>query len=251
MEINIHSMLKAFSKTLIPLFLLIAGGLYLDSIFFLDQLNYGQELATVALWGIFFILFYYLPPRYREQMIYAVLIGIAGEYLFSLGFKMYTYRLGNIPHYIPPGHAIIYIATVYFNKNEAIKLHKSIIEKTFLVIIIGFSTYFLIAKNDVFGFLLTVLVIYILRNKPRERLFYYSMYLVVAYLELIGTFYKCWEWPPYAFRFMEFLPSANPPSGISIFYFGLDLGCLWLYKKRHKEAWLRMKNIRHIRLIKD
>jgi hypothetical protein len=30
--------------------------------------------------------------------------------------------------------------------------------------------------------------------------------------------------------------------------FLLDLGCLWLYKQRHKMAWSRMKNIRKIRL---
>ncbi len=243
-------MLKAFLKTLIPLFLLIAGGLYLDSVFFLDQFNHGQEVATFSLWAIFFTLFYFLPSRYKEQMFYAVLIGVAGEYLFSLGLKMYQYRLENIPHYIPPGHAIIYIAAVYFNKNTAIKLHQKLIEKIFLAIIIVFSTYFLLFKNDVFGFLLTAVVLYILHNKPRERLFYYNMYLVVAYLELVGTFYKCWEWPPYAFRFIEFLPSANPPSGISLFYFGLDLGCLWLYKKRHTVAWNRMKKVRYIKLSK-
>lgn len=242
-------MLKAFFKTFFPLFLLIAGGLFLDSVFFLDYFSYGQESATIILWLIFFILLYYLPNRYKEKMIYAVLIGIAGEYLFSLGLKMYQYRLSNIPHYIPPGHAIIYITTVYFNKNEAVKRNKIIIEKIFLALIIAFSTYFLIFKNDVFGFLLTVLVIYTLRNKPTERMFYYSMYLVVAYLELVGTFYKCWEWPPYAFQFIKFLPSANPPSGISLFYFGLDLGCLWLYKKRHTAAWNRMKNLRRIKLL--
>ena len=38
--------------------------------------------------------------------------------------------------------------------------------------------------------------------------------------------------------------------GQLIFYFGLDLGCLWLYKKRHKIAWRRMKNQRLIRLEK-
>lgn len=241
-------MLKAFFKTFFPLFLLIAGGLFLDSAFFLDYFSYGQELATIILWLIFFTLLYYLPNRYKEKMIYAVLIGIVGEYLFSLGLKMYQYRLSNIPHYIPPGHAIIYIAAVYFNKNTVVKLHQKLIEKIFLAIIIVFSTYFLLFKNDVFGFLLTAGVIYTLRNKPRERLFYYSMYLVVAYLELVGTFYKCWEWPPHAFRFIEFLPSANPPSGISLFYFGLDLGCLWLYKKRHTLAWNRMKNVRYLRL---
>ena len=240
-------MLKALFKTIFPLFLLIAAGLFLDSVFLLPYFSYGQEVATLILWIIFFVLLYYLPNRYKEKMIYAVLIGIAGEYLFSLGLNMYNYRLGNIPHYIPPGHAIIYITAVYFNKEKAVKLNKLIIEKIFLALIIIFSTYFLIFKNDVFGFLLTVLVIYTLRNKPKERMFYYSMYLIVAYLELVGTFYKCWEWPPYAFQFAKFLPSANPPSGISLFYFGLDLGCLWLYKKRHATAWQRMKNLRTIR----
>ena len=80
-------------------------------------------------------------------------------------------------------------------------------------------------------------------------MFYLVMYLTVAYLEIIGTNFICWEWPSTAFDFFSFLPSANPPSGISFFYFGLDLGCLWLYKKRHKIAWKRMKNQRMIRLM--
>jgi hypothetical protein len=106
----------------------------------------------------------------------------------------------------------------------------------------------LIFENDVFGFLMTLLIVFILRNRPRERLFYLSMYLTVAYLEIIGTNFLCWKWPNTAFDIFSFLPSANPPSGISFFYFGLDLGCLWLYKKRHTIAWKRMKNQRLLRL---
>jgi hypothetical protein len=73
------------------------------------------------------------------------------------------------------------------------------------------------------------------------------MYLAVAYLKIIGTSYECWKWPSTAFNYFTFLPSANPPTGISFFYFGLDLGCLWLYKKRHKIAWSRMKNVRRLK----
>ncbi len=91
---------------------------------------------------------------------------------------------------------------------------------------------------------MTVLVVFFLRNKPRERLFFLTMYIVVAFLEIVGTTYKCWHWPDTAWGVIPFLPSNNPPSGISLIYFLLDLGCLWLYKQRHREAWGRMKNIR-------
>jgi hypothetical protein len=95
---------------------------------------------------------------------------------------------------------------------------------------------------------MTIATLFILRNKPKERLFYLTMYVSVAYLEIIGTNYLCWKWPATAWGFFDFLPSYNPPSGISFFYFLLDLGTLWFYKQRHKIAWSRMKNIREIRI---
>jgi len=176
-------------------------------------------------------------------MLYAVLIGICGECLFSLGFHMYEYRLENVPIYVPPGHAIIYIVTVYFCREKFVKLYKVQLEIIIGIFIFLYALAFLIFANEVFGFSLTLLTFWILRNKPRERLFYYSMYLVVV-LELIGINYNCWYWPTTAFGVFDFLKSANPPSGISFFYFGLDLGSLWLYNQRHKIAWGRMKRLR-------
>ena len=41
-------------------------------------------------------------------MIYAVIIGFGGEYLFSIVLDMYTYQIGsNLPLYIPFGHAAV------------------------------------------------------------------------------------------------------------------------------------------------
>jgi hypothetical protein len=123
-------------------------------------------------------------------------------------------------------------------------MFRNTLEKWFAIAMFIYSLCFLIFASDVFGFVLTLLTLWLLRNKPRERLFYYSMYIVVAVLEIIGTTYKCWFWPDTAFGIFDFLKSANPPSGISFFYFGLDLGSLWLYKQRHKIAWVRMKRLR-------
>ena len=195
----------------------------------------------------FFLCFKNVTPRIKEQMITAVIIAVIGEYLFSLALGMYTYRLENVPHYVPPGHALVYVGVLYFTKTAFTKLHRGLLEKIFTIIVIVYAAVFLIFENDVFGFLMTILTLLVLRKRPRERLFYLSMYLTVAYLEIVGTSFLCWKWPNTAFDIFSFLPSANPPSGISFFYFGLDLGSLWLYKQRHKLAWLRMKNIRKIR----
>ncbi|MEO9571227.1 MAG: hypothetical protein ABJH82_13495 [Polaribacter sp.] len=238
----------AFLKTLGILFLYIFIGLFIDSVYVVDNYQDLQWLANLIMVIIFGITLFKVNKRIREQMVYAVLIAIAGEYAFSLGMGMYTYRLENIPHYIPMGHALVYAGVLYFTKTSYVKNNTKLLEKIFTSIIILYSSYFLFFKNDVFGFVLAILTLLILMKKPRERMFYLTMFLAVVYLEIIGTSYECWWWPTTAWNNLSFLPSANPPSGISFFYFGLDLGCLYFYKKRHKIAWKRMKNVRKIRL---
>jgi hypothetical protein len=238
----------AFIKTLGILFLYIFLGLFVDSIYVAKNYHDLQWLANVIMVTVFLITLFNVTSRIREQLLYAFIIGFVGEYLFSLGMGMYTYRLENIPHYIPMGHALVYAGVLYFTKTVFSKNNIEILEKTFTVFIFLYAVLFLIFKNDVFGFVLTIATLLILRKKKRERLFYLTMYLSVAFLEIVGTSFECWWWPTTAWDVIPFLPSHNPPSGISFFYFLLDVGCLYLYKKRHTIAWLRMKNIRKMKL---
>lgn len=242
-----NTLVFQFLKTIGLLELFIAAGLFLDSRFFLPYADYGQEISNAILISVLCYLYYKANKRTREQIIYAVLIGIIGEYLFCKGFGMYTYRLDNVPHYVPPGHAIMYLGVFYFVRQPKVVLNKKNLEIAFYIVNGLFATYFLLFKNDILGFSLTALTFYIVSQKPRERLFYLAMYFAIACLELIGTFYECWWWPSTWFGKVDFITSANPPSGISFFYFGLDLGCLYFYKLRHKKAWARMKSIRKLR----
>ena len=242
------SPLYATFKSLGVLYLFILFGLFLDSFYMLEITKDAQFYANISMFIGFAITFCYVNKRTKELMIYAVIIGIIGEYLFSIALGMYTYRLENIPHYVPPGHALVYVAVLYFSKAKSIIKNRIKIEWFLAIFILIYATVFLVFKNDVFGFVMTIATLFILRNKPRERLFYLTMYISVAYLEIIGTNYLCWKWPVRAWGVFDFLPSHNPPSGISFFYFLLDLGCLWIYKKRHKLAWSRMKNIRKFKL---
>lgn len=239
---------SAFFKTLGWLWGFIFVGLFFDSKYMYQWVDEPQWISNVLMFIGFGITFYRLTPRLREQMITAVIIGIIGEYILSVGLGMYTYRLENVPHYVPPGHALVYMGVLYFTKTIYAKLNRKILEKVLTVFVLIYGTVWLIFAFDVFGFILTILTVWTLRNKPRERLFYLTMYVSVAFLEIIGTHYECWYWPATFLGDWTHLPSANPPSGISFFYFSLDLGCLWLYKQRHKDAWKRMKNIRKIRL---
>lgn len=241
--------LPAFFKTLGLLWAFILIGLFLDGNIMQQWIAEPQWVANSVMLIGFFLCFKNVTPRIKEQMITAVIIAVIGEYLFSLALGMYTYRLENVPHYVPLGHALVYVGVLYFTKTAFTKLNRRLLEKIFTIIVIVYAAVFLIFENDVLGFLMTILTLLVLRKRPRERLFYLSMYLTVAYLEIVGTSFLCWKWPNTAFDIFSFLPSANPPSGISFFYFGLDLGCLWLYKKRHKIAWNRMKNQRMIRLM--
>lgn len=234
-------------KSLGTLFLFIAFGLFLDSSYMVKITKNAQLYANISMLVGFIIVFWQVNKRVKEQMIAAVIIAIIGEYLFSIVLGMYTYRLQNVPHYVPPGHAIVYVAVLYFSRASSIIKNRLKIEKFLTIFIFIYATVFLVFKNDVFGFVMTIATLLILRKKPRERLFYLTMYISVAYLEIIGTTYKCWWWPTTAWNVFSFLPSHNPPSGISLFYFLLDLGTLWLYKQRHKIAWSRMKNIRKIK----
>ncbi|OSY87350.1 hypothetical protein WH52_11930 [Tenacibaculum holothuriorum] len=245
----------SFSKTLLGqsiatlglLFLIIVTGLFIDSKFIADNFyEHAQWLNNLIVVFVFSLLYFKSTSRTKEMLLYALIIGVVGEYIFSVGFGMYTYRLKNIPHYVPFGHAIVFVLVYYFSRKPKVKKNRTKIEKLCVFLIIPISFYFLLFKNDVFGFICTLLVFLFLRKYPKERMFYLVMYCVVAVLEFVGTGLECWKWPTIAFNNFEFLPSANPPIGISLFYFGLDRGTMSIYKRRHKKAWNRLKNIRSV-----
>ena len=227
------------------LIFIIFLGLFLDSKFFAE--NYfedGQWLNNTLVIFVYFYFFIKGTKRVREQLIYALIIGVIGEYLFSLVLGMYAYRLGNIPHYVPFGHAVIFLGIYFFSRKQKVKFYRKQIELFISICIIIYSVLFLLFRNDIFGFILTLFVFYSLRKYPKERLFYLSMYFIVAVVEIVGTSLDCWVWPSIAYGKFEFLPSANPPSGICFFYYGLDRGTLSIYKRKNKVVWNRFKKVR-------
>jgi len=73
------------------------------------------------------------------------------------------------------------------------------------------------------------------------------MFVVVCYIELIGTSTGCWYWPETAFGIFNWLPSGNPPSGIAVFYFLFDAIVFWVYLYLlHPTTRLRYQRLRKV-----
>lgn len=220
--------------------------LFFDGNYFTNNFVDSQIPINVLALLSFFWMYKRAYPRTRKLMIYAVFLGLIGEYFFSVYLKMYTYRLNNVPWYVPLGHAALYGRVFIFSKDALVKKYHKEIEKFFASIIILISSIYLILFEDLFGFLMTILVFLLLYKRPKDRLYFYTMYIVVALLEIGGTAFGCWKWPNIAFGIFDFLPSNNPPSGISLFYFLLDIGCFVIYILLHKRIWKRYKALKSI-----
>ena len=219
--------------------------LFFDSIWFSENVTTSQWLINILMLAGFIKMYLRSTPRVKEVMIFAVILGFLGEHLFSRVLHMYTYRLENVPLYVPLGHAALYGRIFMFSKASVVRKHNKAIEQLFALAISIFAIVYLVFFKDVFGFLMTVGVFLLLWKRPKDRLFFYSMYILVAILEIGGTAFGAWKWPEIGFGVFELLPSNNPPSGISLFYFLLDVSCFLIYIIFHNSAWKRLRRMRN------
>ncbi len=222
-----------------PLTLLV--GLYLDSISFSQHFFEGQWLSNLLVFSHFIWLYMRVSSVIKKLMLYGLIIALGGEVCFSLLLGMYHYRLENIPLYVPLGHSIIYASVYYLAKEPWIMQHQKRIFPWMVAIMIGYALAWLLWGHDLFGFLCSLGILFLFYKKEQTRAYFSWMFFVVVYLELLGTYFGCWQWPDTWFGAFSWMPSGNPPSGISLFYFAFDLGCLWLYKQRNPREWKRVK----------
>lgn len=231
--------------TLIGVPVLLVAILFLDSTYVRDQIQsewMGQWAANILTFAYFMWMLRGASPRLRRLMIIGVGVATAGEVLFSLVIGMYEYRLENIPLYVPPGHTIVYAAIFQFIREPWVLRNAQRVTLALYGVGAAFSVYWLLfahdnqgnPTNDVYGFICFGVFSALIFFNRDSRLFFVSMYLLVAYLELVGTHYQCWYWHPTLLNTWP-IPSGNPPSGISVFYMGFDIGCLGFYMLSNME----------------
>lgn len=216
----------------------------LDSQFVAARFAYGQWLADLVMIAYFAVMFWAAPKRLQNLMKYGVVIAAAGEALFSLVLNMYRYRLGNVPIYVPPGHAILYGAVFYFLRDPLVLRARNWLQPLLLAVSLGYAVLWFWLHQDLYGLLCTGLFVALVVFEPNSRLFFLSMFVLVGVVEQAGTRFGAWSWWPHAFDRFAWLPSGNPPSGIAVFYFAFDVLCLRAYLIRRPQVAARLARMR-------
>ena len=201
----------------------------LDSPWLAERFAWGQWTANLITFAYFGWMYREAKPQLRKLMIIGLFVATAGEVFFSLVVGMYEYRLQNIPWYVPPGHTIMYATIFYWIRSPWVREHRKQLNVGLYALAALISIASLILANDVYGFACFVLFTVIMLSTRESTPFFVAMYLLVVYLELLGTRIGNWYWHSYLLNRWPAIPSGNPPIGIAVFYFGFDIGCLGFY----------------------
>ncbi|MGD2141022.1 MAG: hypothetical protein PVH25_11530 [Burkholderiales bacterium] len=192
----------------------------------------GQLAVSVWCWLLMFRLISESPAGWRRAFFACLAWASAGEIFLSLVWGLYTYRLGNIPFFIPPGHVFLLWLGVTF----APRLPRLFVP----AVPAGAIAYAAVAAWRGFDTISIALVaLFVLCWMQREGRRLYSLMLVMSLaVELYGTWLGNWVWHGEVPYFP--LNSANPPLAAGSFYCMLDvlvgLTVRWSSGARNGEA---------------
>jgi hypothetical protein len=181
-----------------------------------------QRLLGAATWLLLVGLLWGERRSVRIQVGAVIVAATLLEYSASPLLGLYTYRLHNVPSFVPPGHGLVYLAAL--TAAGAMKTNRLGVwfPRLVLVVAAGWALWgiTLSSRSDTGGALLFLfLAAFILRG--RAPLVYAAAFVVTGYLEIIGTHVGNWAWAGHDFVGVTTL--GNPPSGIAGGYCFLDM----------------------------
>jgi hypothetical protein len=189
----------------------ILGGLLVDQ----HWAGHGQLVASAAAWLVFAGLWLRSDARTRPSLIACLLIATAGEAFLSLAWGLYSYRLGNIPMFVPPGHVLLF----FLGLQIAARLPE---RSEWWIAVLALPLVALFAWNgrDTMGPLLYAFFIACMLVSSSRKL-YATMFVLALAMELYGTWMGNWVWSAQV-PWLG-LTSDNPPLAAGAFYCVLDL----------------------------
>ena len=187
----------------------------------------AQMLLAVCAWGFLAIAFAYLTPMERAQTSVVVMVATMAEVIGSVIWGIYSYRLGNLPLFVPPGHGLVYLTGLRLSQTRWPAARPRVFVGLAIAVVTTWALLGLVVfeRRDVAGAVAgAVLVLFLLRG--RAPAVYAGVFFAVAYLEIYGTAVGTWTWA-------EEIPGlgvadGNPPSGAACGYVFFDIAALSL-----------------------
>lgn len=187
------------------------------------QLALGAVTWTLLLWWLA-----HETPTVRMQTVVVVVLATVVELVFSGWLGVYVYRLDHVPMYVPPGHGLVYLAALAIGRTALLRRHARLAVRATVVVAGLWAAWGVVVsdRTDLLGlFWYLCLVGFLLWG--RSTLLYVGAFLVVSYLELVGTRWGVWQWQPHD-TIVGWVPIGNPPSIAAGGYGWFDLWALLL-----------------------
>jgi hypothetical protein len=191
------------------------GGLWAD-----QQVGRSGQLALgMFTAGVLAGLLVLHPRTTRLQALGVVAIATIGEIVGSIVWGVYTYRLDNLPSFVPPGHGLVYLCGFSLAALAARRPHVLVaaaIAGATLWAVLGLTV---LPATDLSGAIgCTLLVLVLVKTR---RPVYAGVFVVVAGLEIYGTALGTWAWEGVVPGLG--IPQGNPPSGAASGYVVFDV----------------------------
>jgi hypothetical protein len=188
------------------------------------QVELPGQLALGALtWLVLLAAARPLSAERRAQVAVVICAATVAELTGSILWGVYSYRLHNLPTFVPPAHGLVFMAGL--SLSEALRRYSRILVVAVAAVatlwgVLGLTV---LPRLDVAGALcLPLLLVFLWHSRARAA--YAGVFVVVAALELYGTAIGTWRWA------QELpglgIPDGNPPSGVAAGYVWFDVMAL-------------------------
>ncbi len=185
----------------------------------------SQLLLGAATWVFLLAVARSLPPERRAQVAIVVVAATCAELTGSIIWGVYSYRLGNLPSFVPPAHGLVYMTGLSISRILAGRERAFVAAAAAGALGWGLAGLTVLPRLDVAGaFGVPLLVLFLWRSGSRGV--YAGVFLAVAALELYGTAVGTWQW--HATLPGLGIPDGNPPSGAASGYVCFDVVALTL-----------------------
>jgi len=186
---------------------------------------HGQLVLGALTWLVLLVAARPLSAERRAQVAVVICAATVAEVTGSILWGVYSYRLHNLPTFVPPAHGLVFMAGL--SLSGALRRHTRALVAfaAAAVTVWGVLGLTMLPRLDAAGALCIPLLLAFLWRSP-ARASYAGVFLVVAALELYGTSIGTWEWA----RALPGLgiPDGNPPSGVASGYVCFDVVALAL-----------------------
>jgi hypothetical protein len=204
-----------------------AIGAYLAALLAVDtQLDLRGQLVLGGLtWIALAFAAWPLPAERRAQVAVVICAATVAELTGSIIWGVYSYRLHNLPSFVPPAHGLVFMAGL--SLSEALRRHGRALvffaaAAASLWGVLGLTV---LPRMDAAGAVGVPLLLAFLWWSP-ARTAYAGVFIVVAALELYGTAIGTWRWATELPGLG--IPDGNPPSGVASGYVWFDVMALLL-----------------------